>query len=201
MSNHSGRMRRARLAICGWAMPGKLWKVARDSGCEIFRIQVGKVWCNSTGGDTHSGGLALECTFKAPQGYLSSTPGNLCELRNFTTVSCEHQRNAVICHLLPTPNVYHHRSSLIAEAPPPHCTPRNLTIQTPIHCSPQPQSGPVPCYSYSSTAPVHLETPLTRERFRPASLFKLRKSIRPSSTFRLIHQLHLAIIFCAGRMS
>ena len=112
-----------------WAMPGKLWKVARDSGCEIFRIQVGKVWCNSTGGDTHSGGLALECTFKAPQGYLSSTPGNLCELRNCTTVSCEHQRNAVICHLLPTPNVYHHRSPLIAEAPPPHCTPRNLTIQ------------------------------------------------------------------------
>ena len=63
-------------------------------GCEIFQIQVGKVWCNSTGGETHSGGLALECTFKAAppaQGYLSSTPGNLCQPRNLTTALCEHQ--------------------------------------------------------------------------------------------------------------
>ena len=89
-------------------------KVGRDSGCEIFQIQVGKAWSNSTGGETHSGGLALECTFKAPQGYLSSTPGNLCEPRNITTVLCEHQRKAVICHLLPTPTsvIIDHLSSL-----------------------------------------------------------------------------------------
>ena len=132
MSNHSGRMRRARLAICGsclgGAMPGKLGKVGRDSGCEIFQIQVGKVWCNSTGGETHSGGLALECTFKAPpkatyllrQAIFANHATSLPFL-------CEHQWKAVNCHLLPTPNVCHHRSSLIAEAPPPHCAPRTIS--------------------------------------------------------------------------
>ena len=32
-------------------MPGALWKVVSRSGSDVFQNQVGKVWCNSSGGE------------------------------------------------------------------------------------------------------------------------------------------------------